>query len=216
MNSVEHFQNIDVDTMTYGTVSQKWTNVADQPIKSFKLPLPLGSIKPPPVNSSKTTLAELKYLSKLTTQDIHEKAAFLERDSVLKYFIKFAGENGLMYSEPHLTQANADVESLCTKLKLLYNRPRPAQLGFITNITINTVKQSETPSYPCCATMQAEVLAGLLSYNNPKMKETLNSISKKVELSRLYGGLNFPSDNITALQIADIILKNIKYLESEQ
>lgn len=218
---MEHFSDemLDIDTITYGTTSAEWKKIADRPIKSFKLPLPLQSIEPPTKNSSKATLAELKYISKLTTEQVSEDKRqvareFLPRDGVLKYFIKYAGENGLMYSDKHLKEANDDVETLCTKLQLMYNRPRPAQLGFVRQLTVDTVGQESTPSYPCCATMKAKVLSGLLSYNNPKHKDKLEAIAKKVELSRLYGGLNFPSDNIVALKIADIVLKHIQFLES--
>lgn len=223
--NTEHFSNdttdgmLDIDTITYGTTSPEWQKIADRPIKSFRLPLPLQSIEPPTKNSSKATLAELKYVSKLTTEQVSEDKRqvareFLPHDGVLKYFTKFAGENGLMYSDKHLKQSNDDVETLCTKLQLMYNRPRPAQLGFIKQLTVDTVGQNSTPSYPCCATMKAKVLSGLLSYNNPKQKDKLEAIAKKVELSRLYGGLNFPSDNIVALKIADIVLKHIQFLES--
>jgi len=209
---------LDIDSITYGSVLPPWQKIAERPITSFQLPLPLDDIEPPTKNSSKSTLAELNYISKLTTEQVSEEKRqvsreFLPLDGVLKYYIKFAGENGLMYSDVHLTNANNDVETLCTKLQLMYNRPRPAQLGFIKQITVDTVGQDATPSYPCCATMKAKVLSALLAYNNPKFKDKLDAIAKKIELSRLYGGLNFPSDNVVALKIADVILKRIKYLE---
>lgn len=211
----EGFLDVDVDHIEYGAPTAEITTLTKRQITSFPTPLPLSNVTPPPKNSSQTTITELKYLSGLTPTDEQKQFAttLLKRDAVVNMFIKYAGENGLTYSDELLRKANTDVETFSLQLKLVYNRPRPSQLAFVHQVNLNIIGNPTSPSYPSTETMQARVLQGLLVYNNPKAADQLAAIAKKIELAQLYGGLTFPSDNSAANQIADVILKHIKYLE---
>ena len=70
----------------------------------------------------------------------------------------------------------------------------------------------ESSSYPCEHTLVSRVLADQLIHNNPKHKGKIDSIAKKIELSRYYGGTNFPSDTVGANKIAKIIKQRVKFL----
>ena len=209
---------INVDQVRFGYVAKTWKEIAKREITEFPLPLPLGKIKRPPANTSKTTVTEILYLKKLNDSLTPDKLALAEKfntyRSVVRYFLKYAGENGLKHSQAYIKRAYNDTLTLCLKLQLMYDRPTPIQLAVINGIRFKRVgSDSPTPSYPCCQSLIARVLAGLLIYNNPSQKDNIDNIIKNVDLSQLYGARNFPSDISAAEEVADVILKFIKKLE---
>jgi hypothetical protein len=213
--TVEGYSCIEVDTMMYSE-SETHPEKKNRPIATFQLPLPLKSISAPQKNSSAVVRKELNYLSKLilgtkTNDDRRMLCLEIEQKGVLSYFINYAGTNGLIYDEIHLKKVNKDVETLAYLLKSYYNRPRPYQLGFVLGININPVITASSSSYPCEQTMISKMLAYQLSYINPSYKEQLHGLAKKIELSRYYGGMNFPSDTVAALKVCDILRDRIKY-----
>jgi hypothetical protein len=196
-------------------------------ITSFPLPIPLETkMEPPPKNSDPEVKKELEFLRDLTLNrnsrsDTEENpvsrrkfAKRVEDEGVFKLFYNFAGNNGLVYDQKHLKKLAYDLETYCLRVQRIYKRPRPSQLAFVYQIPINVLNGSNSPSYPACPTFVAKVLAHVLEYNNPKHKARLHELAKKVELSRLYGGYNFPSDNLAALKMASLTHKYVKHLET--
>jgi len=208
--------SIDIDHLTYSDKEQH-PEKKNRPIYTFPLPLPLNSISGPRKNSSKVVAKELDYLVQLTNQkNIGEKKALsmqIEKNGSLTYFLNFAGSNGLIYDKDHLTKIAKDVETLAFLMKSYYNRPRPYQLGFLLGKNINPVLMANSSSFPCEHSMISKALAHQLSYNNPKFKDQLHSIAKRIELSRYYSGLNFPSDTVASLKVAEILRNKMQYLE---
>ncbi len=186
-------------------------------IESFPLPLPLQSIKPPDLNMSEKTSKELDFLIEMTKKASDKQKEVIKKyeENVLGEFIKYCKTNKLFYDQKYLEQIRKDIRAFCYQLKIIYNRPRPYQLGFYMNKLIipQPPKYSFTPSYPSYRTLLAKTLANVLSYNNPKHASDLHTIAKEVELSRLSGGYNYPSDNTVSLKIAALLKKYIKYLE---
>lgn len=208
---------IDINKITFSKVPLKITE--RDKITSFPLPIPLESkIEHPLKNNDPQVKKELEFIHELTTnQQTPEKMAYalkIEQKGVLNEFIDYCGKFGLIYDDKHLTKLSYDLTTYCTKVQYIYNRPRPSQLAFIHQININPLSVSKTPSYPACQTFKAKVLAYVIGYNNPTKTEQLHALAKKIELSRLYGGYNFPSDNIAALVMADIFHKYVKHLET--
>ena len=207
---------LDINSLVYSQREHS-PHIKNRVIKTFSLPLPLDTFPRPDTNDSQKVLKELTYLAQLTRDPNPDKlklANRIEKEGVLKYFLWFAGSKGLVYDEGHLTQVAKDTETLAYLMKSNYNRPRPYQLGFLLGKHVNPIRNARTSSYPCEHTLCAKVLAYQLSYNNPKYKDLLHAIAKKIELSRYYGGMNFPSDTIAALRLADILRNKIKYLET--
>lgn len=214
--AIEGFDQIDVDDLVYSE-RELHPNKKNRPIYSFPLPLPLDTVGGPQKNSSKIVKKELDYLVKLSNQKgVGERRKLcekIEKKGSLSYFLNFAGKNGLVYDKAHLTTVVKDVETLSYLMKSYYNRPRPYQLGYLMSKNINPVILAKSSSYPCEHTMISKVLAHQLSYNNPKFKDQLHNIAKRIELSRYYGSLNFPSDTVASVKVADILLSKMKYLE---
>ncbi len=198
---------IDLDKVQYGTITKKEQKLSNRKIVNFKLPLPMSTISPPLLNSAKETKAELDYIIKL------KRPEKIPDFDIYKTYLKYAGENGLIYDEEHLKSISDDIDTFGLKLKYIYNRPRPYQLAFLYQKPFHSTEKLFSPSYPSTSTLKANVLTNVLSYNNPKHKTKLNAIAKKVELSRLLNGYNYPSDNEIAIKISDILKDRIKYLE---
>jgi hypothetical protein len=206
---------VTVDSLLYDTKEHHPT-LKNRPIKSFRLPLPLEDFPAPRKNSS--LQKELKYLAQLNAGTVTEQrdlALAIERNGTLRYFIDYAGRNGLMYDEGHLKRVSDDVTTLAYLLKSYYNRPRPYQLGFLLGYNIIPVTMADSSSYPCEHTLVSKVLAYQLAYNNPRFAKQVHALAKRIELSRYYGGLNFPSDTVASIKVAKVLKKNIKYLEAQ-
>lgn len=212
----EGLDSYDIDSLVFDKVEHN-PEKKNRVLTTFKLPLPLSTFKGPAKNSSDSVKKELQYLEQLSNTTDHDRknlAMQIETKGVLHYFLNFAGSNGLVYDTAHLKQVAKDTVTLAYLLKSYYNRPRPYQLGFVLGYNLVPVRVARTSSYPCERTLLAKILAYQLSYNNPKFKDLLHGAAKKIELSRYYGGLNFPSDTVAALRVADILRDKIKYLEA--
>lgn len=224
-NRIEHFvdtikyPSININSIAFGSLDLiNYDFVKNYKVKLFPLPLPLQNIKKPYMNDDQLTTKEL-YLVLNTSKDINDK----QKQSVIKYensvpevFINYCRLHKLIYNENYINQVVNDIKFLSYQLKMIYNRPRPYQLGYYLNIPIRplSIIHSNTPSYPSYSTLLAKILAYCLSYNNPSNEKNLHNIAKEVELSRLLGGYNYPSDNEASLTIAEIVKKYIKYFEN--
>jgi len=210
---------VDMDSMVFSE-SERYPEIKNRPIWSFQLPLPLEDFKGPGKNSSKTVKKELDYLYQLSKKD-NASARQLAIDievkghSVLSHFEKYAGENGLLYDRDHIKRVAQDAVTLSYLVKSYYNRARPYQVAYMYNIPLLPVKMARVSSYPCAKTLTAKILAYQLSYNNPKHKDNLHGIAKRIELSRYYGGLNFPSDTVASIKLAALLKDRMKYLEAK-
>lgn len=211
-------QKISIDDIKFNdTVETGWQKRTK--ISSFPLPVPLETIEQPPKNSDPEVKKEIKFLHKLTvkerTKDQQSFARSInQKDAVVNLFINYCGKNGLIYDEKHLRSLSYDLETYCIRVKNLYRRPRPQQLAAIFQIPIDVLGLSKSSSYPACPTFVSKVLAHVISYNNPSKAEVLHGLAKKIELSRLYGGYNYPSDNLVSLKMADVFHKYVKHLEA--
>jgi hypothetical protein len=214
-------QVININDLKYGTLNQIDLDfVQTHQVKSFPLPLPLSEIKNPQLNQSNQTLKELDLISNLSqnaTTDQKKTVDQYEKD-IFNEFLHYCQNNKLIYSLNYLEQIINDVKLLCYKLKIIYNRPRPYQLGFYLSKKIinRPIVHSFTPSYPSYSTLLSKTLANVLSYNNPAHTYDLNAIAKEIALCRLLGGFNYPSDNAVALEIAAILKNYIKYYEIDK
>lgn len=184
----------------------------NRPVKMYKLPLPLDSISPPDNTPSKIK-SELEFLSKIKPDTAVSQT--YERDGVLSGFVKYAGENGLVYDESHLNSIDLDTETIAMKIQQIYGRPRPYLVAPWYGIVLRHQPiWNNGPCYPCSPVLRARMLAHVLSYNNPPHQPALFRLVKRIELSRLAGGYNYPSDIEAAVNISNVLKKHVKYLEA--
>lgn len=210
---------IDIDTMVFSE-TERFPEIKNRHIWNFQLPLPLENFKPPSKNSSESVKKELDYLYKLSkTNNVAAQQLAIDMEikatSVLSLFLKYAGENGLMYHEDHIRKIADDSKTLAYLVKSYYNRSRPYQVAYLYNIPIIPVKLAEVSSYPCEKTLTAKIIAYQLSYNNPEQSNNLHNIAKRIELSRYYGNMNFPSDTKASIELAELLRDRMKYFEAK-
>lgn len=209
---------INVETLVFSE-KESHPEIKNRPITMFPMPLPLQTVDKPKSNTSAVVKKELRYLVKLTSQikptdERRQLCSTVEQKGALKLFKEYAGNNGLIYDDKHLDKVAQDVETLAYLLKSYYNRPRPYQLGFLMGENIEPVVTVNSSSYPCEHTMISKALADQLSYNNPDYRDKLDDLAKRIELSRYYGGVNFPSDTVAALKVCTILKDKMKYLDT--
>lgn len=210
---------IDIDQIKYGKMNTKDREFAqNHEIKSFPLPLPLNDIKPHPINSGKLTHKEIDFIIALTQKATKSQIAATDKyeGNILQEFLKYCKKNKLNYNTKYLQKLRDDIKAFCYQLKNIYNRPRPHQLAVVygKHISCRPIIRSETPSYPSYSTLLSKTLASVITHNNPKHENDLHMIAKEVELSRLSGGFNYPSDNQVSLKIAEILKKYVKLRKS--
>ncbi len=216
--SANEIKIISINELKFGFLNQDDKDFLNMhQIKAFPLPLPLQNIKNPTTNLSKETLKEIDFLV-----EISDKITEKQKQSIEKYekdtfneFIKYCKINKLYYDFEYLQGIRDDIKALVYQLKEIYNRPRPYQLGFYLEKKIYCRQSNSfTPSYPSYRTLLSKTLANIISYNNPKFANNLHTLAKEVELSRLLGGYNYPSDNAVSLDISNILKDHIKYSEN--
>lgn len=193
---------------------KKATNLGklNRPIEMYPMPLPLEKIQPPD-NSPEKIQAELTFLSKIKPDTAVSHS--YERDGVLASFIKYAGENSLVYDESHLQKIDRDTETVAMKIQHLYARPRPYLVAPWYGIVLRHQPiWNNGPCYPCSLVLRARMLAHVLSYNNPSHQPALFRLVKRIELSRMAGGYNYPSDIKASVEISNVLKKHVKYLEA--
>lgn len=169
----------------------------------------------PKANSSKQTLNELQYISKLSNnrsqKDINliyivDKNPINLYDPIIKKH-KLEFDYQLFYKI-----YNTCLLSIIGHLKFYYNRARPFQIAEALDIKINRIvtKTHHTPSYPSGHTMYAALIAELLIDRYPDHKSKIESITKQVGLGRVLQGVHYPSDNIASIQIVKSLFPNLK------
>jgi membrane-associated phospholipid phosphatase len=82
--------------------------------------------------------------------------------------------------------------------KYAYNRPRPAVLDPSVATRLAT---PNSPSYPSEHAAVAAAAAGVLAYFFPNETDSLNSLAEEAARSRLYAGLQYPSDYFAGLDL---------------
>lgn len=167
---------------------------------------------PPPNNDSIVTLQELNILSdnieKLSMNHNSDKLIkFTEIDINLKTNIinHFKELFDLDFTEL-VDNIRQDIEPLILKLKYYYNRPRPNQLASILKLKLAPFNQSVTPSYPCSHTLLTKTLLHVINLKHPELQEETKLICQVVSDSRVFLGLNYPSDNDFSDEITQLIV----------
>ena len=154
------------------------------------------------------TLAELDYLVSLIPLRDKWEAFIKEADEDMPgLFVQLCGELGIPCDEDSLERMSSEAAILITKLKWLYNRPRPHQVaekynrlagqGGIEKPGDFSVMGSETahsPAYPSGHTIQANLLAWNLSEVAPQHRKAFMGLAHAISFSRIVGGYHWPTD----------------------
>lgn len=154
------------------------------------------------------TLAELDYLVSLIPLREKWGALIKEADEDMTgLFVKLCGEIGAPCDEQSLRRMTLEASILITKMKWMYNRPRPYQVAAEYNrlsgqggvekpgdFSVMGSVTAHTPAYPSGHTIQAYLLASRLSEVAPQHRKAFMDLAHAVSFSRAVGGYHWPSD----------------------
>lgn len=116
-------------------------------------------------------------------------------------FLDFLSAKGLNTHDYELTQITRKSYQIIMEHKGYSNRPRPSQV----NLAIQPAesKTAATPSYPAGHTFQSYLMAYHLSNKYPKYRAEFFRIAKRIADARVSVGLHYPSDNESAITLAE-------------
>ena len=198
---------LELNEMTYNDgADEKHQSRIDQPITLFE-DISI-SLQPFPDNSSKKTLEEVKYLSK-----IEEDREFVkEHDKVSKVFGKLHEELGLEFNKDEAKKYNRESAKHIMELKYKYQRPRPHQIADFYGINLNGVDldSMKTPSYPSGHATQGYLLGMIYSERYPQFRKEFMKLGEDVAESRIIGKAHFPSDKKAGIDLAKKLFENRK------
>ena len=171
-----------------------------------------------PKNSSKATREELNllvdYTQQLQTDEQYQKRYMsydvsLERTLAQVIMENELGDNGVEIIDSLLDETTP----LLLKLKYHFQRPRPYQLAHAYKLKLFPFKSisGHSPSFPSGHTLQSALIFYVLGNHYPDKYDYFERLAKDIELSRLYLGLHYPSDNDFALYCVELIIKDKEF-----
>lgn len=203
---------IDIDSIEYGNPSrQDYQLLTVDTYLDYLIPQ-IEKLLPPPKNSSAGTKHELNELIDYSIQDQQSPRRHIFDKQLVPYIRELFVNNGAEKKQVEMLTQNIidDVLPVITKLKYSFQRPRPYQLARIYRLQLFPSYSYfvSSPSYPSGHTALAAVICETLGNVYPSSYEIMKKFVSEVSESRLYMGVHYPSDNNTALLIAEKIVSN--------
>lgn len=103
-----------------------------------------------------------------------------------------------------------DLTPLLYKLKYHFQRPRPYQTAYHFKLKLFPFKSfsAHTPSFPSGYSTMAQVIVNVIGNKFPQHYDFCQELAEDIGISRLYLGLNYPTDKDFSEKVANAILKN--------
>lgn len=154
------------------------------------------------------TLKELDYLISLIPLRA-QWGPFIKAadEDMAGLFVTLCSELGAPCDRQSLDVMSGEATILITKMKWLYNRPRPYQIAAKHNRLAGQgrvvkpgdfwpmgSKTAHSPAYPSGHTIQAYLLASRLSEAAPQHRKAFMDLAHAISFSRAVGGYHWPSD----------------------
>ncbi len=143
------------------------------------------------------TLKELDYLASLAPLREHYRSFLAETDENMTHsFVMLAEELGVPVNRDVLGTVASEAAVLITKLKWLYNRPRPYQVAQQAGVDFTPMdsKTAHTPAYPSGHTIQGYLMASHLSGVAPQHRAAFMDLAHRCSWGRVVAGYHWPSD----------------------
>lgn len=171
-------------------------------------------LDPPSSNSSKSTIDEVRFISKETkNRSKQEINNILTIDQDLdKSFIAFLKLYNLRYPQEYIDLFYDIIRPLLYNTKSYWNRARPKQLADLLGIDINVIvtDSHHTASYPSGHTVYANLVASILKDTYPQInKKQLDNLVLNVAEARVKQGVHYPSDNKASLIFSEFIFNKL-------
>ena len=151
--------------------------------------------QPPNANDSSKTKMELHQLAKIPMDSDFVK----EMDNITNVFQSYCNTVELDFPKGLIETLLDDSRIFITRLKYLYNRPRPKQLAKhpLVNVPMKDtdMESMKTPSYPSGHSTQGFLIGRVLSDMYPTHEYNLMELARDISYSRNVARAHYPSDS---------------------
>lgn len=167
-----------------------------------------------PLNSSKETEEDLKFLEDRLKKTTPEEIAFARHVDKVEHFanmfLDIIKEEEPTISMGDFFRVDSQTEPILFYLKDKINRPRPYQLAKALQYNINPIIKTDACSaaYPSGHALSGYFMSMYFANKYPNLKDSLLELGEKIAESRVNVGIHFPSDSAISKRIAEIILEN--------
>jgi len=166
--------------------------------------------QPPHGNDNSKTKMELYQLAKLPMDNSFVK----EMDDISNVFKDYCNTVEIDYPKGLVDILLDDSRIFITKLKYLYNRPRPKQLAKHSMVNV-PMKDTEldsmnTPSYPSGHSTQGVLIGSVLSDMYPEHQHNLMDLAKDISYSRNVARAHYQSDSKFGEKLGNEMFKYLK------
>jgi hypothetical protein len=169
--------------------------------------------QPPYGNDNSKTKMELHQLAKLPM----DKSFVEEMDDVSKVFKEYCDTVDIDFPKGLVDTLLDDSRIFITRLKYLYNRPRPKQLAKHPMVNVpmkdNELDSMKTPSYPSGHSTQGVLIGLVLSDMYPDHQHNLMDLAKDISYSRNVARAHYPSDSRFGEKLGNEMFKYLKKME---
>jgi hypothetical protein len=167
--------------------------------------------------------AEIDYMISLQDALTDEDKKFIiqcEEDHAEIWFNFIKGINIPSISKKEIERFHKETDCINFSLKYHYQRPRPLQLAYQYSINLYPylATSANSPAYPSGHAFDAYRVAFLLAKRYPEKSMQLLDMAERITMSRVKGGVHYPSDSIISKMLARELVDNgflDKYLEHE-
>jgi len=172
-------------------------------------------IPPPPANTSKKTLEELKvvYNASISRNKTDIEIVYNIDQNLDDIFIDLLDKYNINYPVDKINEFYTIIEPILLNIKGLWNRPRPAQLApyYDLNIDVLVTDTHHTASYPSGHTVYSKLVALILKETYPLIKTNqLDDLVYKTAKARVLQGVHYPSDNNASIILSTFLFNKLK------
>lgn len=211
-------ENLHLNTLCYGGLLPKHQVIVDRQESDPTTVLGRWDRKPllppPHPNASAETVIELNYIVEAQHLADKEDIAFgLSIDKPKNHYAWWSREvksiTGRFHSPEKFGMIAVNAEGFLMHLKGHFDRARPYQLGPVLGKNIHMLlSDPRTPSYPSGHSFEAYLFAFILGDEHPEHQADLIDLAEQVGVTRVIGGVHYPSD-ITAGRNAALFAQRI-------
>lgn len=166
--------------------------------------------QPPYSNDNSKTKMELHQLAKLPM----DQPFVTEMDNISNVFKDYCKTVDIDYPQGLVDTLLDDSRIFITKLKYLYNRPRPKQLAKHPMVNVpmkdTSLDSMNTPSYPSGHSTQGMLIAMVLSDMYPDHQYNFMGLGKDISYSRNVARAHYPSDSKFGELLGEEMFKYLK------
>jgi len=166
--------------------------------------------QPPHQNDSSKTKMELHQLAKIPMDNDFVN----EMDNVDKVFKDYCKSVEIDFPEGLVETLLDDSRIFITRLKYLYNRPRPKQLAKHPMVNVpmkdTDLPSMKSPSYPSGHSTQGFLVGRVLSDMYPDHEYNLMELARDISYSRNVARAHYPSDSEFGELLGDEMFKYLK------